>query len=585
MNQHTQIQTKPETSTFSSSAPLAARTNLLQRQCACGGTPGLDGECAECRRERLLGSGRNLSDQADPSGVPPVVHDVLRSPGHPLDASTNSLMTARLGHNFSRVRIHTDARAAESARAVESQAYTVENNVVFGAGQYAPQTRAGRQLLAHELAHTLQQGAAPTHVPDRLKVGEVGSQLEYEADAAAMAVGQGVSAVSPRFSAATPMVQRQSNIVPFDIEKPTPEQAAQNRRLGVQLPRVSTALDPRTHSMYVDRRIRAVGYGIYLGGYLLYCEGLELPIFVSESYVRLGLTNAASVNNDIYPDYDSARATIPYGPWREEDAVPYAYFRAAGGASPLIVPTIFSPSTTPRTVETMLDARRALAEAVQQDLTAVAIGLVGGIALRVAFSVIARVAGGGASSKTAPEPTPTTPSSRAPTEPTPRPTRQQQKGPGSQRASVRAENERRAMRPEPTPVPATQQTIRNTLLGEHPGLHPNVATEAAKGGARAMGPGGAGADVPLLNGGGREVSVHRGAFTPQSIGNHLQGEVAQAGTTEVYLQINTATASREGLLRMIGDLRNAYPELRGTFVRFFGPNGETWWNGVFRGPR
>jgi hypothetical protein len=383
------------------------RSTLLQRKCACGGTPGLDGECAECRRERLLGSQRNLSDQADQSGVPPVVHDVLRSPGHPLDASTNSLMRARFGHDFSQVRIHTDARAAESARAVESQAYTVENSVVFGAGQYAPQTHAGRQLLAHELTHTLQQKAAPTHIPDRLMVGEVGTQLENEADTAAMAVGQGVSAVSPRFSAATPVVQRQSNqrqsnIVPFDIEIPTPEKAEQNRRLGVQLPRVSIPVDPRTHSMYVDRRMQAVGYGIYLGGYLLFCEGLELPIFISESYVQLGLTNAASVNNVIYPDYDSARTTIPYGPWREEDAVPYAYFWAAGGAAPVIVPTIFSPITTPRTVETMLEARRMLVEAVQRDLTAVAYGLLGGMVLQAVFSVIARVAGGRAPRGTQP---------------------------------------------------------------------------------------------------------------------------------------------------------------------------------------
>ena len=94
-------------------------------------------------------------------------------------------------------------------------------------------------------------------------------------------------------------------------------------------------------------------------------------------------------------------------------------------------------------------------------------------------------------------------------------------------------------KPPAAPLPANQQAIRDALLNEHPGLHPEVAADAAKGGARAMGKGGAGADVPLLNGGGREVSVHSGAFTPGSVGSHLQAEAMQRGTTEIYLQINS----------------------------------------------
>jgi hypothetical protein len=67
----------------------------------------------------------------------------------------------RFGHDFGNVRIHTDAQAAESAHAVNALAFTVGNHVVLGAGQYSPQTRAGRELLAHELTHVVQQGAAP----------------------------------------------------------------------------------------------------------------------------------------------------------------------------------------------------------------------------------------------------------------------------------------------------------------------------------------------------------------------------------------------------------------------------------------
>src|SRR5215208_942587 len=157
-------------------------SNLLQRKCACGGTPGVDGQCTECRKKRL---------QADSFPAPPIVHDVLRSPGQPLDPTPRALLEPRFGHDFSKVRVHADDKAAESARAVEASAYTVGNEVVFGAGQYAPHTNSGRQLLAHELSHTLQQGAASATIPHRLMVGAPNNQFEQEAAAASTAVRQG----------------------------------------------------------------------------------------------------------------------------------------------------------------------------------------------------------------------------------------------------------------------------------------------------------------------------------------------------------------------------------------------------------
>lgn len=89
--------------------------------------------------------------------VPPIVHEVLRSPGQPLNAQTRAFFEPRFGHDFSRVRVHTDARAAESAEAVNALAYTAGRNVVFGAGQYAPTSSIGRKILAHELTHVVQQ--------------------------------------------------------------------------------------------------------------------------------------------------------------------------------------------------------------------------------------------------------------------------------------------------------------------------------------------------------------------------------------------------------------------------------------------
>ena len=123
-----------------------------QRKCACGGS---EGECAACKEEREA----ELQRAAQPGSVdavPPIVYEVLRSPGQPLSPETRAFFQPRFGYNVGQVRIHTDARAAESARAVNALAYAVVDHIVFGAGQYAPQTSEGASLLAHELAHTVQ---------------------------------------------------------------------------------------------------------------------------------------------------------------------------------------------------------------------------------------------------------------------------------------------------------------------------------------------------------------------------------------------------------------------------------------------
>jgi Domain of unknown function (DUF4157) len=134
----------------------------LQRKCAACSSGG-SGLCPECEQElqwhalpvtplvqRTVESGSGMN-------VPPIVNDVLSSNGHPLDRTTRAFFEPRFGHDFSPMRIHADARAAESARAVEARAYTVGRHVVFGAGQYALATPAGRRLMAHELAHVVQQ--------------------------------------------------------------------------------------------------------------------------------------------------------------------------------------------------------------------------------------------------------------------------------------------------------------------------------------------------------------------------------------------------------------------------------------------
>jgi len=183
---------------------------LLQRKCACGGAARLSGDCGKCsdKLKRPLQTklevgraGDHFEQEADrlaeevmrgpshaaphavttglqrravtPVGpnasgtapAPPSVEQALDSPGRPLDAQTRAFMESRFGHDFGRVRVHADERADESARAVEASAYTVGDHLVFAAGRYAPHTHEGRRLIAHELAHVLQQGGASRAAP------------------------------------------------------------------------------------------------------------------------------------------------------------------------------------------------------------------------------------------------------------------------------------------------------------------------------------------------------------------------------------------------------------------------------------
>ena len=210
-------------------APVAAAstTQMLQRQCVCGSHTIGGAECSDCRKERegSLQLWALSGPSVAPNGVPPIVNDVLNSPGQLLDAATRISMerhvsrfenlrypngrgvpsVARHGltigasgdeceqeadhiaasvrtapekqlksstaahphHDFSGVRVHTDEKAAEAARAINSLAFTVGQDIFFGSGQYAPNSPFGKKLLAHELTHVAQQThsqAAPSVV-------------------------------------------------------------------------------------------------------------------------------------------------------------------------------------------------------------------------------------------------------------------------------------------------------------------------------------------------------------------------------------------------------------------------------------
>ncbi|MBI2925757.1 MAG: DUF4157 domain-containing protein [Verrucomicrobia bacterium] len=187
-------------------SPSVRSIGLLQRKCACGGTPGLTGECEEYRKKRESMLQRRATG-AEPDEVPTIVHEVLRSPGQPLDPKTCAFMEPRFGHDFNDVRVHTDVHAGESARAVHALAYTVGPNVVFGKGQYAPDTSGGQRLLAHELTHVLQQGVAAC-VAGEFRCASECSPAEQQAAANAEAVLDG--GLTGPLKRTTPMLQRRS---------------------------------------------------------------------------------------------------------------------------------------------------------------------------------------------------------------------------------------------------------------------------------------------------------------------------------------------------------------------------------------
>lgn len=191
-------------------------SGVLQRKCACGQHVPGGGECASCKNKKQTqglqkrltigqdndpyeqeadrvaaqimrtpapGNGQKpsiasatpaISRRANSStsyglAAPPIVNEVISAPGQSLAASTRQSMEPRFGRDFGSVKIHTDSKAAASAKAVNAQAYTVGQSIVFNSGAYQPTTPGGQELLAHELTHTVQQshGGDPTRLSRR----------------------------------------------------------------------------------------------------------------------------------------------------------------------------------------------------------------------------------------------------------------------------------------------------------------------------------------------------------------------------------------------------------------------------------
>jgi hypothetical protein len=157
-------------------------------QASTSSPPVVQRACAKCEEEPVA---RFAEDDRIPGRVPPIVGEVNRSGGRPLDVGVRAGFEATLGWSFANVRVHADDQAAQAASAVNARAYTSGNHLVFGRGQFDPGSASGDRLLAHELAHVVQQstGAVPPGI------SRPGDASEQEADRLADSI---VSAGSPQ---------------------------------------------------------------------------------------------------------------------------------------------------------------------------------------------------------------------------------------------------------------------------------------------------------------------------------------------------------------------------------------------------
>jgi hypothetical protein len=134
---------------------------------------------------------RPRTNHAQYGTAPPIVQEIVSSPGEPLDAGTRAFMEPRLGHDFGEVRVHAGPRAMQAARSLNAVAYTVGRDIVLGRENVAPDTRQGRELIAHELAHVVQQGGSTPSEPGNLRPTRPDDAAEREAHSAAAAVARG----------------------------------------------------------------------------------------------------------------------------------------------------------------------------------------------------------------------------------------------------------------------------------------------------------------------------------------------------------------------------------------------------------
>lgn len=207
--------------------------NVVQR---CGATPCL--ACSQDDDRSIMR--RRATGSAEPSSLPPVVREALPSSGLPLEPSVRSYFEPRFGRDFSTVRVHTDERAARAADAIDASAFTVGSSIWFGRGMYQPAAASGQRLLAHELAHTIQQHGR-TAAQRSLRLGAASDPAEAAADRVADAVLAGNPV--PQTGSGGLVIRRAPKVSPVPND---PSQRSVEMDDGSRY-RVRRIIDPQPH--------------------------------------------------------------------------------------------------------------------------------------------------------------------------------------------------------------------------------------------------------------------------------------------------------------------------------------------------
>jgi hypothetical protein len=234
----------------------------------------------EAEAERIA---REISEQpaiegtkAAPSNT--ATNCALVDSGNPLERDLQLQMEQRLGYDFSRVRIHSDDEAARAAAAVQARAYTVDNNIVFGSGKFAPETAEGRRLLAHELVHVVQQcaGGATTTQQTPIHLRTTPGTVQMDKDPSAVGgTSEGPVLTVVIRAPDDKYTQNVTDYVRNTLNDPNIIEVDNIQEVFPYLEKIKQSKGPKL------KRIRLIAHGSTIGGIKMKLPGKEKREFVN----------------------------------------------------------------------------------------------------------------------------------------------------------------------------------------------------------------------------------------------------------------------------------------------------------------
>ena len=270
------------------------------------------------------------------TGRAPRTMAALGESGQPLDSGTRQFMEARFGHDFGAVRVHADARAAESAEALGARAYTVGNHIVLGRDPAPPESVAGRRLFAHELAHVVQQSrdARPPAI-------DPGAPHEQEARAAATAVALGLPSIQIRCHTGVGVARDEKNLPLTDVSKE----------------------DPRTWPRYIDNVFQGVTFYGLNGAFAFdWVEnGKKQQVTIPLAAVDQDDTRNFVPVFDVYKTKDEA-LLADYHKLLEFAGLGWRFYSFYVRPDGIVMPTVFSINSTPKFHAMWPDLKKGIAE-------------------------------------------------------------------------------------------------------------------------------------------------------------------------------------------------------------------------------